>query len=200
MLMKFQTVLAALSSLAIPWFVCGLAPAAVGQEKPVLITVWLPADAELEMVGQKMPGVGSVRRFQSPPIEVDKEFTYVFKAAWKDDGKARTMEKKVKVRGGQTIEVDLNPENELTAEEKGVLEIVNNERRKVGAAPLKANPKLCRAARGHSANMAAKNTLAHTLDGKTFSQRIEDTGYRCGEAGETVPRGLPLRPTRCRCG
>jgi uncharacterized protein YkwD len=32
--------------------------------------------------------------------------------------------------------------------------------------------------------MAEKNTLAHTLDGKTFSQRISDTGYRAGEAGE----------------
>ena len=182
--MKFQTALVALSVIAAQLLARGFAPTAIAEEKPIQIIVSLPADADLEMVGQKMPGTGNVRRFQSPPLEVGKDFTYTFKAMWKEDGKPRAIEKNVKVRAGQTIEVDLYPENELTPEEKAVLELVNKEREKTNAAPLKAHPKLCRAARGHSANMAAKNTLAHTLDGKTFSQRIDDTGYRCGEAGE----------------
>ncbi len=152
--------------------------------KPVQLVIRLHADAELELVGQRMPGTGDVRRFQSPPLEVGKEFTYTIKATWKEEGKPRVIEKKVAVRAGQTIEVDLFPEGELTPDEKTVLELVNKERSRAGVAPLKAHPKLCRAARAHSANMAAKNTLAHTLDGKTFSQRIDDTGYRCGEAGE----------------
>jgi uncharacterized protein (TIGR03000 family) len=184
--------LAAILALSLIAPCCGasiVVPAVASEEKAILVVVWLPADAELEMVGQKMPGMGNVRRFQSPPLEVGKDFTYTFKATWKEDGKPRIAKKEVKVRAGQTIEVDLYPENELTTDEKSVLELVNKERTKAGLTPLKAHPKLCRAARSHSANMAAKNTLAHTLDGKSFSQRIDDTGYRCGEAGENCAEG-----------
>jgi uncharacterized protein YkwD len=37
--------------------------------------------------------------------------------------------------------------------------------------------------------MAEKNTLAHTLDGKTFSQRIDDTGYAHGASAENCAQG-----------
>ena len=58
------------------------------------------------------------------------------------------------------------------------------------AAAVAWNAKLTQAADGHSQDMAANNYFAHTsLDGRTFSQRIDATGYTWSTAGENIAAG-----------
>jgi uncharacterized protein YkwD len=81
-----------------------------------------------------------------------------------------------------------NPEalDFLSKEEKEVLERTNQERAKAGKPALKANARLSRAARSHALNMAKQEKLSHTLDDKTFDQRIEAMGYQFTRAGENI--------------
>jgi uncharacterized protein YkwD len=54
------------------------------------------------------------------------------------------------------------------------------------------NAKLTQAADGHSQDMAARNYFDHTsADGRTFSQRIDATGYAWSAAGENIAAGYP---------
>ncbi|HEX6703247.1 MAG TPA: CAP domain-containing protein [Albitalea sp.] len=52
------------------------------------------------------------------------------------------------------------------------------------------NNLLTQAAAGHSQDMAAKNYFSHTSqDGRTFTQRIDATGYAWMNAGENIAAG-----------
>ncbi len=82
-------------------------------------------------------------------------------------------------------------EFKLTEAEQGVLDGTNAERKVAGLAPLKANPKLFEAARGHSANMAKQNKLDHKLDDKFAADRVKATGYRFAKCGENVAWNSP---------
>jgi uncharacterized protein YkwD len=54
------------------------------------------------------------------------------------------------------------------------------------------NAKLTQAADGHSQDMSAQNYFSHTsLDGRTFDQRIDATGYAWSTAGENIAAGYP---------
>lgn len=77
----------------------------------------------------------------------------------------------------------------LSPPERELLDLVNQERAKYRLPALKASRQLSQAARGHAANMARLRTLNHTLGGKTFDQRISDTGYRFSAAGENIFMG-----------
>lgn len=79
--------------------------------------------------------------------------------------------------------------DELTADEKRVIELLNAERAKADLPPLKANAKLMKAARAHSANMAGQKQLAHDLDGKGPGERLEDVGYTHAGWGENCAAG-----------
>jgi uncharacterized protein YkwD len=78
---------------------------------------------------------------------------------------------------------------ELSKDEKTLLELTNKEREKEGLRPFKASAKLFEAARKHSANMARKQELAHTLDGKGPGERLRDLGYRFWGLGENCAAG-----------
>jgi uncharacterized protein YkwD len=80
-------------------------------------------------------------------------------------------------------------DDDLTAEENKVIELVNAERKKADIPPVIANPKLMQAARSHSANMARKKELAHVLDGKGPGERLKDVGYSNGGWGENCAAG-----------
>lgn len=79
--------------------------------------------------------------------------------------------------------------DELTADEKRLIELVNVERQKADLPALKANAKLMKAARDHSANMARNKQLAHDLDGKGPGERLKDVGYASGGWGENCAAG-----------
>lgn len=80
-------------------------------------------------------------------------------------------------------------EFKLTEDEQKVLDLTNAERKKAGVAEIKANAKLFAAARGHSDNMAAKQVIAHELDGKNFDARMKDRGYQFSAGAENCAMG-----------
>jgi uncharacterized protein YkwD len=74
--------------------------------------------------------------------------------------------------------------------ETAVLQLVNTERTKAGCAAVAPNDQLTAAARGHSADMAARNYFSHTTpEGVDFISRITVTGYRWSAAGENIAKG-----------
>ncbi|SDC64605.1 Cysteine-rich secretory protein family protein [Actinokineospora iranica] len=59
-----------------------------------------------------------------------------------------------------------------------VLALTNAERAAAGCAPLTPDARLDRAARTHSADMAARDYFSHvSLDGRTFVDRVVAAGY-----------------------
>jgi uncharacterized protein YkwD len=74
----------------------------------------------------------------------------------------------------------------LSAEEQQVLDLTNQAREKEKLPPLRPNPLLFAAARGHSANMARQDVMDHVLDGKKPSDRVKDAGYRYTWMGENI--------------
>lgn len=73
-----------------------------------------------------------------------------------------------------------------------VVTLVNQERAKVGCAPLTVDSRLVAAAQGHSADMAARDYFDHTTpEGVTFDQRITQAGYRWSGAAENIAKGQP---------
>lgn len=67
---------------------------------------------------------------------------------------------------------------------------VNAERAKAGCAPLRLNSRLTSAAQGHSADLAARDYFSHTsLDGRTYVDRINATGYPWRALGENIAAG-----------
>ena len=81
---------------------------------------------------------------------------------------------------------DKKAELVLSKEEQGVIDLTNAERKKADLPPLKANPKLMAAARGHGENMAKQDKLDHVLDDKKPADRVKDAGYRYAAVGENV--------------
>jgi uncharacterized protein (TIGR03000 family) len=69
--------------------------------------VRVAADARLEIDGEKTRQTGEVRRFRSPPLGADRNYTYTLRATWKQSGDELQVERKMRIRGGQTVEVDL---------------------------------------------------------------------------------------------
>lgn len=74
--------------------------------------------------------------------------------------------------------------------EAEVVTIVNSERAKAGCPAVTADDRLTEAARGHSADMAARDYFSHTTpEGVEFATRITDAGYRWSRAGENIAKG-----------
>ena len=154
--------------------------------QPIVLTIRMPADAELEIQSKKIQGSGEVRRESIDPVK-DAESHYVVKATWTECDTPRTVKRSLKLKPGQEAEVDLNLD--LSADEKTILNLINKEREKAGLSPLKADAKLNRVARTHSLNMAKQNTLAHELDGKGPAERMKDAGYQLRTFGENCGWG-----------
>jgi uncharacterized protein YkwD len=86
------------------------------------------------------------------------------------------------------------PELKLSKGEQAVLDLTNKAREKEELPPLKPNALLCKAARGHSANMSKQRELNHVLDGKNPADRVKDTGYQWASVGENIANGDDLTP------
>jgi uncharacterized protein (TIGR03000 family) len=81
------------------------------REARVQLVVTLPADAVLEIESVRMDGTGDKRRFVSPPLAVGVKYTYNLKATWKEGGKQVVREKKVPVRAGEEVVVDMRKDD-----------------------------------------------------------------------------------------
>jgi uncharacterized protein YkwD len=73
-----------------------------------------------------------------------------------------------------------------------ILNLVNEERAKVGADPLQINQQLDQAADLHSQDQASMNTMSHTgSNGSEIGDRVQDAGYQYSTVGENVASGYP---------
>lgn len=73
---------------------------------------------------------------------------------------------------------------------QSVLSAVNTARAKAGCAPLRTDPALMAAAKGHAKAMAEQNFFGHAgKDGSRFSSRIRVQGYSFGAAAENIAAG-----------
>jgi uncharacterized protein YkwD len=82
------------------------------------------------------------------------------------------------------------PPSGNAAAEAEVVRLVNVERAKVGCAAVRSDDRLQAAARGHSADMAARDYFSHTTpEGVDFATRITDAGYPWRGAGENIAKG-----------
>ncbi|PSB11896.1 CAP domain-containing protein [Pleurocapsa sp. CCALA 161] len=71
-----------------------------------------------------------------------------------------------------------------------ILDLVNQERFKVGADPLSINEQLDQAADLHSQDQASLDNMSHTgSNGSDFGTRIQEEGYQFSTAAENVAAG-----------
>jgi uncharacterized protein (TIGR03000 family) len=69
------------------------------------ITVGLPADARLWFGNTLATATGSVRDFESPPLEPGTRYTYTVTATWKENGREVTQTQRVPFAAGAYVEV-----------------------------------------------------------------------------------------------
>ena len=104
--MIVQLVLALLSATYFYGPVQAPAPATLR----TLMTITVPAaDAELEIDGQAIAGIGISRTFETPPLAVDRRYQYKVVAKWRPNtytNMART--KVVEFRAGERLTLDLS--------------------------------------------------------------------------------------------
>lgn len=72
-----------------------------------------------------------------------------------------------------------------------VVDLTNRDRAAAGCLPLAPQVLLGQSAQEHADEMARKVYFSHaSLDGRTFDQRIRDTGYEGKELGENIASGF----------
>jgi hypothetical protein len=90
----------------------------------------------------------------------------------------------------QSVSLASPPGTPILPEEQEVVDLVNAERRKVGAAPLIVNYSLMEAAWNHNEFMVRTGNFCHNGCGDgTVGERIDATGYRWTTYGENIARG-----------
>jgi uncharacterized protein (TIGR03000 family) len=84
-------------------------------ETTALVSVWVPANAELRFEGIRTDPRGPFRRFTTPPLIPGREYRYNINATWVENGRQVSNTRHVPVRAGDRLYVDFRiPE---TAEE-----------------------------------------------------------------------------------
>ncbi|HMF14359.1 MAG TPA: TIGR03000 domain-containing protein, partial [Gemmataceae bacterium] len=76
------------------------------QQATALVTVVVPADAEVFLDGDSTTETGSERRFITPPLTVGGRYSYTIRARWQQGGKTVDVSRKVPVTGGANVRVD----------------------------------------------------------------------------------------------
>ena len=75
----------------------------------------------------------------------------------------------------------------MSAQEAEILRLVNDERKRGGAPPLKSSQRLVLASRGHSYDMALRNYLSHKGPaGDTPAERVRGVGVDSAALGENI--------------
>lgn len=70
------------------------------------VVVRLPSDAKLYADGRLLTLTSGERRFVTPVLPADREYTYAFRAEYTRDGEAIAQSRKVRVRPGGTAAVE----------------------------------------------------------------------------------------------
>lgn len=75
---------------------------------------------------------------------------------------------------------------DITADEVEIVSRTNYKRKNKGIKPLKINLILMGVAREQASNMARKDRLSHSVNGRSFGDRIKASGYSFRHAGENI--------------
>ena len=70
------------------------------------LTVLVPEGAELWFNGTRVEGEGTVRKFHTPPLELDRRYSYEVRLRYRKDGRDITETHKVRVSAGAQAKVD----------------------------------------------------------------------------------------------
>ncbi len=87
------------------------AVAAQPGDQPVLIHMQVPANAEVWFDGAPTSKTVPVRDFFSAPIAAGKNYSYQVRVRWMADGQPVDLERKVQVRAGQQVNLDVSGQN-----------------------------------------------------------------------------------------
>ena len=82
-----------------------VAPPAPASNSAV-ITVSVPANAELWVQGAKMSETGTSRRLVSPPLEPGVDYEYTIRARWTEGGRVIDRTRKIDIHAGDQSSVD----------------------------------------------------------------------------------------------
>lgn len=78
------------------------------REGPASLTVLMPTeDAELFFDTTKTTRRGTTRAFQTPALKIGTDYAYTLTARWQEGGKPRTASRRVDLRAGDRITIDL---------------------------------------------------------------------------------------------
>ena len=77
-------------------------------EAPARINLHVPADAKIWFDGSQTIQTGNARTFQSPPLAVGPEYTYLVRIQWNRDGKEVTQTRQVLVHASDVINLALD--------------------------------------------------------------------------------------------
>jgi uncharacterized protein (TIGR03000 family) len=75
--------------------------------RTVHVNLAVPADARIWFNGTQTHQTGTVRSFESPPLDRGREYTYQIRIQWKQDGKDVTQARQVVVQAGDVINLTL---------------------------------------------------------------------------------------------
>jgi uncharacterized protein (TIGR03000 family) len=79
-------------------------------EMPATIQVRVPTpDAQVWIENAPTQQRGTVRSFQSPPLETDSKYTYHVRARWMENGQPVEKTKTAEVHGGEPVMIDFTP-------------------------------------------------------------------------------------------
>ena len=112
-----------------------------------------------------------------------KRTTCTVVANWSEAGQDRRIERTVNLNQPTKLVFTLD---DLNANEQQLLDLTNQARANSGLSMLRMDPRLCRAARLHSANMARLNSMSHNLEGKSHQHRTMEAGYPSGMVAENI--------------
>jgi uncharacterized protein (TIGR03000 family) len=76
-------------------------------ERTVLFVAHVPDDAKLWFEGEPTKEKGSVRLFESPPLDLGKRYRYTIRVQWLESGRSVSETGLVLVRAGETHCIDL---------------------------------------------------------------------------------------------
>jgi uncharacterized protein (TIGR03000 family) len=99
----------------------GTPPPAYVVSRPVSdvarVEVRLPdPQGTLWVQGQEINSSGNVRQFRSPQLDPSQQYTYTVKAAWNDNGKVVTDERRVKVQANGLAVIDFNQPSQAASD------------------------------------------------------------------------------------
>lgn len=124
---------------------------------------------------------GSRRTIRLPKSTAKNTCTIV--ANWSEAGQNRRIERTVRIDKPSKLVFTLD---DLTPEEQRLFDLTNQARANSGLPMLRFDPRLCRAARIHSANMARYNSMSHYLEGRSHQHRAAEAGYPSGMVAENI--------------